>query len=39
MKTRLTALFALLATFALAQDASVKPGINDKFRRFASLDG
>ena len=31
MKTRLTALFALLATFAFAQDASVKPGINDKF--------
>ena len=31
MKTRLPALFLTLATFALAQDASVKPGINDKF--------
>ena len=31
MKTRLTIFFTILATFVLAQDASVKPGINDKF--------
>lgn len=31
MKTRLTVLFLTLASFAFAQDASVKPGINDKF--------
>ena len=31
MKTRVTALFLIIATLAFAQDASVKPGINDKF--------
>lgn len=31
MKTRIAALLLTLATLALAQDASVKPGINDKF--------
>lgn len=31
MKTRITSLFTLIAAFALAQEASVKPGINDKF--------
>ena len=31
MKTRITALFLIIATLAFAQDASVKPGINDKF--------
>jgi len=31
MKKRLTALFLTLAALAFAQDASVKPGINDKF--------
>jgi len=31
MKTRLTTLLLALATFTFAQDASVKPGINDKF--------
>lgn len=31
MKTRLTTLLGLLASLTFAQDASVKPGINDKF--------
>lgn len=31
MKSRLALCFVVLASFALAQDTSVKPGINDKF--------